>query len=120
MQVNLQAAGLWHAVEPEEGDEVLIEYREDRLAMAAILRSVPSDMLGSLARKRTARSAWAAVKTVRVGVDRVREANTQHLLWQFGDISFNEGESVDDFSLPHFGPRHHRRPDREEDAPGGS
>jgi len=67
MKVNLQAAGLWHAVEPEEGEEVLIEYREDRLAMAAILRSVPSEMLGSLARKRTARSAWAAVKTVRVG-----------------------------------------------------
>ena len=54
MKVNLQAAGLWHAVEPEEGEEVLIEYREDRLAMAAILRSVPSEMLGSVARKRTA------------------------------------------------------------------
>jgi hypothetical protein len=80
MKVNLQAAGLWHAVEPEEGEEVLIEYHEDRLAMAAILRSVPSEMLGSLAHKRTAQSAWAAVKTVRVGVDRVREANTQHLL----------------------------------------
>ncbi|CAD6337548.1 unnamed protein product [Miscanthus lutarioriparius] len=63
MKVNL--AGLWHAVEPKEGEEVLIEYREDRLAMAAILR----------------------------------EANTQHLLRQFGDIGFNEGESVDDFSL---------------------
>ncbi|XP_066324334.1 uncharacterized protein [Miscanthus floridulus] len=165
MKVNLQATGLWHAVEPEEGEEVLIEYREDRLAMAAILWSMPSKMLGSLARKRTARSAWAAVKTVRlrasepsisegtdrmmaamerpllivgareqgvldgaarllldhafdddlavtsvrsawvavktvhVGVDRVREANTQHLLRQFGDIGFNEGESVDDFSL---------------------
>jgi hypothetical protein len=99
MKVNLQAADLWHAVEPEEGEEVLIEYREDRLAMAAIMRSVPSEMLGSLARKRTARSAWAAVKSVRVGVDRVLEANTQHLLRQFGDIGFNEGESVDDFSL---------------------
>jgi hypothetical protein len=76
MKVNLQAAGLRHAVELEEGEEVLIEYREDRLAMVAILRSVPSDMLGSLARKRTVRSAWAAFKTVRVGVDRVREANT--------------------------------------------
>jgi hypothetical protein len=44
-------------------------------------------MLGSLARKWTARSAWDAVKTVRVGVK------------DFNDITFKDGESVDDFSL---------------------
>ncbi|WVZ56480.1 hypothetical protein U9M48_007001 [Paspalum notatum var. saurae] len=97
MKVNLEAAGLWHAVEPEDGD--VIEYREDRLALAAILRSVPSDMLASLGRKRTARSAWNAVKTVRVGVQRVREANARQLMKEFGDITFKEGESVDDFSV---------------------
>ncbi|WVZ93228.1 hypothetical protein U9M48_039226 [Paspalum notatum var. saurae] len=97
MRVNLQAAGLWHAVEPEP-DEI-VEYREDRLAMAAILRSVPSDMLGSLARKRTARSAWEAVKTVRMGVERVREASARQLLKEFGEITFRDGELVDDFAL---------------------
>jgi len=97
MRVNMQAQGIWHAVEPEE-DEV-IEYREDRLALAAILRAVPADMLGSLARKRTARSAWEAVKTVRVGVQRVRDANAKQLLKEFNDIAFKAGESVDDFSL---------------------
>lgn len=35
MKVNMQAQGLWHIVEPEEED--IIEYREDRLALAAIL-----------------------------------------------------------------------------------
>ena len=35
MRVNLQAQGLWHAAEPEEGE--MIEYREDRLAFAAIV-----------------------------------------------------------------------------------
>ncbi|XP_062179504.1 uncharacterized protein LOC133884164 [Phragmites australis] len=97
MRVNLQAQGLWQAVEPEEGE--VVEYREDRLALAAILRAVPPEMLGSLARKRTARSAWEAVKTVRVGVQRVREANAQQLLKQFGEMSFKEGESVDEFLL---------------------
>lgn len=81
MCVNLEAAGLWHAVEPDDGN--IIEYQEDRLAMTAILRSVPSDMLGSLARKRTARSAWEAVKTVRMGVERVREASARQLLKRF-------------------------------------
>ena len=35
MRVNLQVQGLWNTVEPEEGET--IEYREDRLAFAAIL-----------------------------------------------------------------------------------
>ena len=73
MRVNMEAQGFWHAVKPEDGD--VIEYREDRLALATVLQSVPTEMLDSLARKRTARSAWEAVKTVRVGVQRVREAN---------------------------------------------
>ena len=73
MRVNMEAQGFWHAVEPEDGD--VIEYREDRLALATVLQSVPTEMLDSLARKRTARSAWEAVKTVRVGMQRVREAN---------------------------------------------
>jgi hypothetical protein len=97
MRVNMQAQGLWHAIEPEEGD--IIEYREDRLALAAILRAVPSEMLGSLARKHTARSAWDAVKTVRVGVQRVRDAHAKQLLKDFNDITFKDRESVDDFSL---------------------
>jgi hypothetical protein len=67
--------------------------------MAAILRSVPSDMLGSLARKRTARSAWEAMKTVRMGVERVREASARQLLKDFGEIAFRNGELVDDFAL---------------------
>jgi hypothetical protein len=97
MRVNMQAQGIWHAVEPEEGD--VIKYREDRLALAAILHAVPADMLGSLVRKRTARSAWEAVKTVRVGVQRVRDANAKQLLKEFNDINFKAGESVGDFSL---------------------
>ena len=35
MQVNLEAAGWWYAVEPEEDEEIV--YRHDRLALAAIL-----------------------------------------------------------------------------------
>ena len=54
MRVNLQAQGLWHALELEKGET--IEYREDRLAFAAILRSVPPEMLASHSTKRTAQS----------------------------------------------------------------
>jgi hypothetical protein len=68
MKVNMQAQGLWHAVEPEEED--VIEYKEDRLALAAILRAVPPEMLASLATKRTAQSAWEAIKSRQIGLRR--------------------------------------------------
>ncbi|KAJ1271592.1 hypothetical protein BS78_06G139100 [Paspalum vaginatum] len=96
MHVNLEAAGLWHAIEPEDDDD--IEYRDDRLALAAILRSVPAEMLGTLGHKCTARSAWEALKTMHVGVERVREANAQQLRREFIAMSFKDGEGVEEFA----------------------
>jgi hypothetical protein len=96
----------------------LASHRDDRLVMAAILHSVPRppEMHSSLSRKRTARSALEAVKTVCVGINRVPEATARQLLKEFGEITFKEGENVDDFSLQITGlannthPRHrHRR-----------
>ena len=97
MRVNLQAQGLWHAVEPEEGET--IEYREDQLAFAAILRSVPPEMLASLSTKRTAQSAWEGIKSRRVGVQRVLESNIEQLRKELSEIRFKDAEFVDDFSM---------------------
>jgi hypothetical protein len=97
MRVNLQAQGLWHAVEPEEED--VIEYHDDRLAFAVILRAVQPEMLSSLATKRTAQSAWEAIKSRQIGVQRVRDANAEQLRKEFDHIRFKDGESVDDFSM---------------------
>jgi hypothetical protein len=74
--VNFEATGWWYAIEPEEGDE--INYLHDRLALTAILGSVPPDMLSSLCdRHSCASTTWEAMKRIRIGVQRVREANTQ-------------------------------------------
>lgn len=97
MQVNMEAQGIWYAIEPEEDD--VIEYRDDRLAMAAILRSVPPEMLSTLRGKRTAQAAWEAVKTIRVGVQRVRESNAQQLRREFAALAWKEGETAEDFSV---------------------
>nr|CAE03285.2 OSJNBb0046P18.1 [Oryza sativa Japonica Group] len=97
MRVNMQAQGLWGAVEPE-GDD-LVDYRQDRQALTAILRAVPAEMLATLAVKETVQEAWEAIKTRRIGVQHVREANAQQLRREFGDIIFKDGETVDDFSM---------------------
>jgi hypothetical protein len=97
MKVNLQAQGLWYVVEPEEDEEV--EYRNDRLAYAAILWSIPLEMLGRMARKKTAQAAWEAIKIVHVGDARTKEANAQSLWRELAKIAFQPEESIDDFSL---------------------
>lgn len=76
--VNLQAQGLWEAVDPGTDD-----FRADRTALATILRAVLQDMLTSLAQKETACEAWEAIRTIRVGVERVKEANAQKLRQDF-------------------------------------
>ncbi|KAL6639641.1 hypothetical protein ACP70R_023372 [Stipagrostis hirtigluma subsp. patula] len=94
MQVSLEALGLWAAV--EKGG---VERREDRLALAAILRAVPSEMKAGLAVKKSAREAWAAVKSMRVGDDRVKSANVERLLKAFENVAFRDGETVDEFVM---------------------
>ncbi|WVZ88310.1 LOW QUALITY PROTEIN: hypothetical protein U9M48_034846 [Paspalum notatum var. saurae] len=91
MQVSLEALGLWKAVQSEK-----VERQDDRLALAAILRGVPSELKATLAVKETAKEAWAAVKTMRVGVDRVKNASKQR---HEGVRESPDGESVDDFAV---------------------
>ncbi len=90
MRVMLQARGLWEAV--ETGD---VDFQEDRMALEAVLKAVPADLLPVLAVKETAKDAWDAIKTMRVGVDRVRKSKAQELRKQFDANEFKEGESVE-------------------------
>jgi hypothetical protein len=74
MQANFEAAGWWYVVEPEEDEEV--NYRHNQLALIAILRSVPPDMLSSLRERRSSVVvAWEAIKRFRVSIQCVCEAN---------------------------------------------
>jgi hypothetical protein len=67
--------------------------------LAAILRAVPVEMQAGLAVKETAKKAWEAIRSVRVGVDRVKEANAEKLRKEFNELRFKAGEGVEDFSL---------------------
>ena len=92
VQCNLEGMSLWEAIESEK-----VERRRDRLALGAMLRGVPDDMHSMLLNKKTVKEAWAAIKTMRLGADRVKEVNAQKLLAEFESISFKPGEAIDDF-----------------------
>ncbi|XP_062217702.1 uncharacterized protein LOC133917893 [Phragmites australis] len=94
VMVNLQAQGLWEVVSTGVG-----EYREDWNALAALLRAVPPEMQAGLARKDSAYDAWEAVKTIRVGVESVKEANAEKLRREFAEMAFKPSELVEEFTL---------------------
>ncbi|WVZ88962.1 hypothetical protein U9M48_035429, partial [Paspalum notatum var. saurae] len=71
MQVSLEAMELWDAVEAERA--------KDRRALAAILGAIPSEIKAGVAVKKTAKQAWNAAKSMRVGDDRVKVVSVQHL-----------------------------------------
>ena len=93
MEVMLEARGHWEAVDKGGVDRV-----DDRLAMEAIFRTVPPEMVTSLAKK-TAKEAWNAIKTMRVGSERSRKATAQKVRKDYEAISFRDGESIDDFAM---------------------
>lgn len=96
MQCNFEILEVWEAIEP--GGEA-VKRTQDCQAMGGLLRSVPQEMWQMLGAKKNVKEAWEAVKSMRVGAERVKEANAQRLLQEFENISFKEGETVDDFAL---------------------
>jgi hypothetical protein len=63
-----------------------------------LLRTVPPEMQAGLVRKDSAKEAWDSIKSVRVGADRVKEANGEWLRREFMDLAFKPGKSVEDFA----------------------
>ncbi|CAA7389732.1 unnamed protein product [Spirodela intermedia] len=75
MKVKLRARLLWTAIE-----KGAVEPHEDMQALDALCSAVPPEMWPVIANKETAKEAWEAIATMRIGDDR-------------------EGESVDDYAL---------------------
>ncbi|XP_073362516.1 uncharacterized protein [Aegilops tauschii subsp. strangulata] len=90
---------MWTVIEISPCPDNDADYRDDRPALEAILRAVPPEMLATLAVKETAKEAWDSIKTIRLGVDRVRKAKAQSLRREFDNIRFKDGETVDEFAL---------------------
>ncbi|KAE8783822.1 putative lectin receptor kinase [Hordeum vulgare] len=94
MQINMEANLMWNAVEGN-----LSSVPNDKAVLATILRSVPPEMVGAIVVKKTTKEAWDTIKTMRMGVARVREATAQQLCSEFLSIAFRDGETLDAFGM---------------------
>ena len=87
MKVLMKALRVWSAIDGSgEYDQAA-----DEGAFAALSQSVPDHVMLQVADCDTAQEAWEAVRMMRMGVSRVREATAQ--------IAFKEGETLDAFGL---------------------
>ncbi|XP_062232774.1 uncharacterized protein LOC133930085 [Phragmites australis] len=94
MKVKLKARALWNVIEKGGADA-----QEEMMALDALCGAVPPEMVPTLAKKETAKEAWDAIATMRVGDDRVKKATAQQLRRKFDLATFNDGETVEDFGL---------------------
>ena len=66
----MDAQGVWEAIETEVG--VAVEAKKDKKARAFLLQCLPEDILLQVAKKKSAKEVWDALKVRYVGADRVK------------------------------------------------
>jgi transposase InsO family protein len=94
MKLRMEARELWDAVEYGDAD-----FTDDRNALDAICSAVPEEMIPVLVNKKNAKEAWEAIRTLRIGDDRVRKATAQNLRAEYESIALRDGEAIEDFAL---------------------
>ena len=94
MKIKLQAHHITDVIKHRD-----VDFHEDQTAQQAICTGVPQEMVPTLATKTSAKAAWDAIRTMRIGNERVRKSVAQNLRAEYEQIAFRDGESVEDFAL---------------------
>jgi hypothetical protein len=69
------------------------------MALAALCAAVPPKMVSTIIKKETAKEAWDAIATMRVGDDCMKKATAQQLRRKYDLITFDDGETVEDYVM---------------------
>ncbi|XP_051197381.1 uncharacterized protein [Lolium perenne] len=97
MKYILRVHGAWSAVDPESTAKEADGSKEE-MAMTIISQGIDDETLLRVAEKETTAEVWAALRSMHVGVERVREARIQSLRSEFDGLKMFYAESVDDFA----------------------
>nr|GEZ75837.1 putative zinc finger, CCHC-type [Tanacetum cinerariifolium] len=95
MQVILEANDLWEVVEPQTITQ--IDNKADKTAIDFIFQALPEDQILQVAKHKSARTVWDALKTRHVGENRMQQAKRQTLKAEFEALQMKENESIDSF-----------------------
>lgn len=98
MRAFMQAHGIWEAVEPAD-EKATVEDKVDKVALPAIYQAIPEDVLLSVTEKKSAKSAWEAIKMMCLGADLVKKARIQTMKSEFENMRMNDTETVTEFCM---------------------
>ncbi|KAG8082638.1 hypothetical protein GUJ93_ZPchr0014g46535 [Zizania palustris] len=98
MKYFLRTNGAWGAVNREGTSSEVVDESKDQLALNIISQAIDDETLLRVAEKETASDVWDALRSMHVGVERVREARIQSLRSEFDNLKMSDAESMDDFS----------------------
>ena len=96
MKALMRAQGVWEVVVAVSGK---LDDTMDQKALTAIYQSIPDDVFAFIAEKTTSHEAWEAIKTNRLGDDRIKEARLQTLKSEFERLKMKDTKTIDDFAL---------------------
>ena len=74
MKLKMLAHHLWEVVEDDD-----VDFHDDHSALDAICSGVPPEMVPTLATKPLAKEAWEAIRSMRIGDERMRKSTAQSL-----------------------------------------
>jgi hypothetical protein len=94
MHVMLQARSLWCTV-----SKGTLDYMENHMALEVISRVVPVEMMRTIVSKPTAKATWEVIILRNISIDWVQMVKANSLRHEFDSLTFNDGESVDDFGM---------------------
>jgi hypothetical protein len=72
------------------------------MALEVISKASPAEMMSTIASKASAKATWDSITLHNVSVNHVRKVKVGSLKCKFDSLTFNDGESVDDFDA-HIG-----------------
>ncbi|XP_021995331.1 uncharacterized protein LOC110892478 [Helianthus annuus] len=100
MESVLDAQGLWEVIDPVvTGDAV--DEKKNKVARAVIFQALPEDILLQVAKNRSAKDIWEALRVRFLGADRVQKARLASLRREFEQLRIYSslGSSLDDEAL---------------------
>ena len=94
IEVYLEVNGLREVIGGDEENR-----KKDRLALSAILSSIPESASFQMDIKKSAKENWESLKIVHVRADHVIQSRIQFLRREFENLSMRKDEKVSDYSL---------------------
>ena len=93
MAAHLDAQGLWETIAETETNR-----QKDRLALSAMLATIPESSSVQLDIKKSAKVNWEIIQSFHVGIDRLAQSRAQGLRREFENLSMKKTVKVSEFT----------------------